>query len=120
MRALASAVTALAILAPAGTGPAAIIAARTAPGLTGTLVATGTVKLASPTGREFTLWDGRKFVVPRPPAFVTDELRPGAFVRLIEATERSLEFNSAPVSVDPALDGRRAVPDRRPPVPAGR
>lgn len=34
-------------------------------------------------------------------------------VRLIEATERSLEFNSAPVSVDPALDGRRAVPDRR-------
>ena len=34
-------------------------------------------------------------------------------VRLIEATERSLEYNSAPVSVDPSLDGRRAVPDRR-------
>ena len=34
-------------------------------------------------------------------------------VRLIEATERSLEFNSAPVAVDPALDGRRAIPDRR-------
>lgn len=85
MRALASAVTALAILAPAGTGPAAIIAARTAPGLTGTLVATGTVKLASPTGREFTLWDGRTFVVPRPPAFVTDELRPGAFVHAVYA-----------------------------------
>ena len=34
-------------------------------------------------------------------------------VRLIEATERSLEFNSAPVAVDPLLDGRRAIPDRR-------
>ena len=34
-------------------------------------------------------------------------------VRLIQATELSLEYNSAPVSVDPALDGRRAVPDRR-------
>ena len=34
-------------------------------------------------------------------------------VRLIEATERSLEFNSAPVAVDPSLDGRRGVPDRR-------
>lgn len=34
-------------------------------------------------------------------------------VRLIEATELSLEYNSAPVFVDPSLDGRRAVPDRR-------
>ncbi len=34
-------------------------------------------------------------------------------VRLIEATELSLEYNSAPVPVDPALDGRRTVPDRR-------
>ena len=34
-------------------------------------------------------------------------------VRLIEATELSLEYNSAPVSVDPSLDGRRAIPDRR-------
>jgi hypothetical protein len=85
VRALASAVTALAILASGGTAPAAIIAARTAPGLTGTLVATGTVKLASPTGRGFTLWDGRTFEVPRPPVFVTDELRPGAFVHAVYA-----------------------------------
>ena len=34
-------------------------------------------------------------------------------VRLIEATELSLEYNAATVSVDPALDGRRAIPDRR-------
>lgn len=34
-------------------------------------------------------------------------------VRLIEATEQSLEFNSAPVAVDPSLDGRRGAPDRR-------
>jgi predicted dehydrogenase len=34
-------------------------------------------------------------------------------VRLIEATELSLEYNSAPVSLEPAVDGRRAVPDRR-------
>ena len=34
-------------------------------------------------------------------------------VRLIEATQLSLEYNSAPVSVDPSLDGRRAIPDRR-------
>jgi predicted dehydrogenase len=34
-------------------------------------------------------------------------------VRLIEATEVSLEFNSAPVPVDPSLDGRRGIPDRR-------
>ena len=34
-------------------------------------------------------------------------------VRLIEATEQSLEFNSAPVALDPSLDGRRGVPDRR-------
>lgn len=34
-------------------------------------------------------------------------------VRLIEATELSLEYNSAPVPVDPSLDGRRAIPDRR-------
>jgi predicted dehydrogenase len=34
-------------------------------------------------------------------------------VRLIEATERSLEYNSAPVAVDASADGRRAQPDRR-------
>ena len=34
-------------------------------------------------------------------------------VRLIEAAELSLEYNSAPVSVDPSLDGRRTIPDRR-------
>jgi len=34
-------------------------------------------------------------------------------VRLIEAAERSLMFNSVPVAVDPSMDGRRAVPDRR-------
>ncbi len=34
-------------------------------------------------------------------------------VRLIEATELSLEYNSAPVPVDPSFDGRRTVPDRR-------
>jgi len=34
-------------------------------------------------------------------------------VRLIEATERSLEYNSVPVAVDPSLDGRRGMPDRR-------
>ena len=34
-------------------------------------------------------------------------------VQLIEATELSLEYNSAPVAVDPSLRGQRAVPDRR-------
>ena len=34
-------------------------------------------------------------------------------VRLIEATELSLGHNSAPVSMDRGLDGRRMVPDRR-------
>ncbi len=34
-------------------------------------------------------------------------------VRIVEATESSLEFNSAPVSLDPSLDTRRGVPDRR-------
>lgn len=34
-------------------------------------------------------------------------------VRLIEATELSLEYNSAPVPFDAPADGRRAVPDRR-------
>jgi predicted dehydrogenase len=34
-------------------------------------------------------------------------------VRMIEATETSLEYNSAPVAVEGSLDGRRQVPDRR-------
>jgi predicted dehydrogenase len=34
-------------------------------------------------------------------------------VHLIEATERSLEYNSAPVALEPSGEGRRAVPDRR-------
>jgi predicted dehydrogenase len=34
-------------------------------------------------------------------------------VRMIEATEASLEYNAAPVPVDPKFDGRRQVPDRR-------
>ncbi|MGH7267466.1 MAG: DUF1344 domain-containing protein [Candidatus Rokuibacteriota bacterium] len=85
MRAVFALVTGLAILGSAGVGSARIIAARTAPGVVGTLVAAGTVKFASPTGREFTLWDGRTFVVPRPPAFVTDELMPGAFVNAVYA-----------------------------------
>jgi hypothetical protein len=84
--ALVAVVTALVLLAAPGLGGADIIAARTAPpGLTGTHVAAGTVRVASPTGREFTLWDGRTFVVPRPPAFVTDELTPGAFVHAVYA-----------------------------------
>jgi predicted dehydrogenase len=34
-------------------------------------------------------------------------------VRLIEATETSLEFNAAPIPIDGSADGRRRVPDRR-------
>jgi predicted dehydrogenase len=34
-------------------------------------------------------------------------------VRLIEATEESLAYNSAPVALQPSGEGRRAVPDRR-------
>jgi predicted dehydrogenase len=34
-------------------------------------------------------------------------------VRMIEATETSLEFNGAPVPIDGSADGRRQIPDRR-------
>jgi hypothetical protein len=36
-----------------------------------------------------------------------------AVVAMIEAAEKSLEYNSAPVPLDEELDVRRHVPDRR-------
>lgn len=86
MRMLLAALATFAILGAPGFAGAPIIGAQTAPGWRGQFVATGTVKTASPTGREFTLWDGRTFVVPKPPAFVSDDLMPGAFVHAVYTT----------------------------------
>jgi hypothetical protein len=44
--------------------------------------ATGIVRDVSPDGRTFTLYSGLTLRWPDPPAFVTDDLQPEAFVRV--------------------------------------